>query len=98
CVVGLKTIHRLRWAGLSSKWLFLALTVWSIWAHALGALWDDGRWNASPNIDMSPHRLWSVGSSPLVGYGKDVVGRLRIALHGLPTSRSSPEPLSAGYR
>ena len=48
------------------RWLFLALALWSIWSHAIGALWDDGRWNASPNIDLSLHRLWSVGSCPLI--------------------------------
>ena len=64
CVVRLDTIHRNRLTILGGRWLFLALALWSIWAHAIGALWDDGRWNASPNIDLSLHRLWSVGSSP----------------------------------
>jgi hypothetical protein len=98
CVVRLETIHRHRWTLLGGRWLFLVLALWSIWAHALGALWDDGRWNASPKIDLLPQRLWSVVSSPLVEYGKDVVGQLWVAIRGLPTSRSAPELLSVGYR
>ena len=97
-VVRLETIHWLRWTLLGGRWLFLALALWSIWAHALGALWDDGRWNASPNIDLSPHRLWSMGNSPLVEYGKDVFGRAWIAIRRLPTSRSAPALLSAIYQ
>jgi hypothetical protein len=83
---------------LGGRWLFWALALWSIWAHALGAFWDDGRWNASPKIDLLPQRLWAVGTSPLVEYGKDVFGRLWIAICRLPTSRSAPELLSSGYR
>jgi hypothetical protein len=98
CVVRLETIHHRRWTLLAGRWLFLVVALWSIWAHALGALWDDGRWNASPKINLLPQRLWSVGSSPLVEYGKDVLGRLWIAIRGLPTSRSAPELLSVGYR
>jgi hypothetical protein len=98
CVARLEPLHRIRWTLLGGRWLFLALALWSIWAHALGALWDDNRWNASPNVDLSPHRLWSVGSSPLVEYGKEVFGRVWIAIRGLPTSRSAPELLSAVFR
>ena len=98
CVLRLETLHQRRRMLRGSRWLFLTLAVWSIWAHALGAFWDDGRWNAVPTIDLSPHRLWSVRNSPLVEYGKDVFGRVWIAMCGIPTSRSAPELLSAVYR
>jgi hypothetical protein len=98
CVVRLEAIHLRRRMLRGSRWLFLALALWSIWAHALGAFWDDGRWNAGPTIDLSPHRLWSVGSSPLIEYGKDVLGRVWIAMRGIPTSQSAPELLAAVYR
>jgi hypothetical protein len=34
--------------------VFAICAVWSVGAHAIGAFWDDGRWNASPTIDISP--------------------------------------------
>lgn len=80
------------------RWAFLGLAAWSIAAHSIGAFWDDGRWNASPNIDISPHRLWSVTDSPLLEYGRDTFGRAWIAVGNLPTSRRAPELLSATYR
>jgi hypothetical protein len=100
CLVPLFRLEAIRprgWTLRGGRWLFVVLALWSVWAHTLGALWDDNRWNASPPIDLSPQRLWFVRSSPLVEYGKDVFGRLWIAIRRLPTSRSAPQFLSATY-
>jgi hypothetical protein len=98
CALRLEAVRPCGWRLRASQWLFVALALWSVWAHTLGALWDDNRWNASPPIDLSPQRLWSVRSSPLVEYGEDVFGRVWIAMRRLPTSRSAPQLLSAVYR
>jgi hypothetical protein len=98
CAVRLEASGPRSWTLRGGRWVFLALALWSVWAHMLGALWDDNRWNASPPIDLSPQRLWCVRSSPLGEYGKDVFGRVWIAIRGLPTSRSAPQLLSAVYR
>jgi len=84
-VVRLETIYQPRWMGQGGRWVFLVLAVGSVWAHALGVFWDDGRWNASPNIDLSPHRLRFMWSSPLVKSWQDVIGRAWIAMRGVPT-------------
>ena len=96
--IRLEAIEPHGWRLRCGRWLFGALALWSVWAHTLGALWDDNRWNASPPIDLSPQRLWFVRSSPLVEYGKDVFGRVWIAIRRPPTSRSAPKLLSAIYR
>jgi hypothetical protein len=97
CALRLDAIRPHGWTLRGGRWLFGALALWSVWAHTLGALWDDSRWNASPPIDLSPQRLWFLRSSPLVEYGKDVFGRVWIAMGQFPTSRSAPHLLSAIY-
>lgn len=46
---------------------FAAALAVSIGAHAVGAFWDDGSWNAGPEfVDLAPHRLWSWSDNQLV--------------------------------
>jgi hypothetical protein len=78
--------------------LFLAVLVWSVGAHAVGAYWDDGSWNARPNIDQAPGRLWVWSDNQLVEPVHAVAGRALLLLRGAATSRSAPARLAASYR
>jgi dolichyl-phosphate-mannose-protein mannosyltransferase len=80
--------------------VFVALVVWSIGAHAVGAFVDDRSWNWNGNVvvDRFPDRLWSWSDNQLVNPARDGLHRAIIALRRLPTSRSAPELLSASYR
>jgi hypothetical protein len=78
--------------------LFLALLVWSAGAHAIGAYWDDGSWNARPNVDRAPERLWLWSDNQLVEPVRAVSGRALLLLRGAATSRSAAARLAASYR
>jgi hypothetical protein len=78
--------------------VFIIFAVWSIAAHSIGAFWDDGERNRSPNVDRFPQRLWSWSDNQLVNPPRRAFSRGVIALRGLPTSQTAPELLSASYR
>jgi len=78
------------------KAVFIIFAVWSIAAHSIGAFWDDGEWNRSPNVDRFPQRLWSWSDNQLVNPLREAFSRGVIALR--PTSQTAPELLSASYR
>ena len=77
--------------------LFVALLVWSVGAHAIGAYWDDGSWNARPNIDRAPGRLWLWSDNQLVEPVHAMSGRALLLLRGAATSRSAAARLAASY-
>jgi hypothetical protein len=78
--------------------VFIIFAVWSIAAHSIGAFLDDGNWNARPNVDLFPKRLWSWSDNQLVYPLGKAFSRGVIVLRGLPTSQTAPELLSASYR
>jgi hypothetical protein len=82
------------------RWTFILVALWSVSAHAIGAFWDDNRWNAFEYRDVKrlQARLWSWTDNQLVNAPKDIFWRALIVWHGLPTSRSAPTLLSATYR
>jgi hypothetical protein len=49
---------------------FVGVGLLSIWFHALGAYWDDGRWNVYPDVNVYQYRLWSWRDSPIVYYSR----------------------------
>jgi len=72
--------------------------VWSIAADSIGAYLDDASWNAPRDIDRVPQRLWSWSDNQLANPLRQSFNLAVIALHGLPTSQTVPELLSASYR
>jgi hypothetical protein len=78
--------------------LFVVLLVWSTAAHVIGAYWDDGSWNARPNVDRAPERLWLWSDNQLVEPVRAVSGRALLLLRGAATSRSAAARLAASYR
>jgi hypothetical protein len=78
--------------------LFLALLVWSAGAHAVGAYWDDGAWNATPDVNRTPERLWAWTDNQLVAPVRALTSRTDLLLRGAPTSREPAARLAASYR
>jgi hypothetical protein len=81
------------------RWTFLVAALWSIGAHAIGAFWDDNRWNdfAYRNADRLHSRLWSWTDNQLVNAPRDILRRAVIVLGERATSRTAPTLLSATY-
>ena len=81
------------------KTAFVALAVWSIGAHAIGAFADDRSWNwkGGASVDRFPARLWSWNDNQLINPPKDALRRAVIAARHLPTSRTAPALVSASY-
>ena len=77
---------------------FVALTVWSIGAHSIGAFSDHWPWNLDGSIDWIPERRWSWTDNQLVFRPRGIVNGAVIAARHLPTSRTRPELLIASYR
>lgn len=75
--------------------LFVVLAAWSVLAHAAGAFWQDGRWNAAPDVNVFPARLWSWTDNPLANTASDLSGRVAAALGSRATSRSGPNLVAA---
>ncbi len=64
--------------------LALALLA-SVAAHAVGAFWDDGSWNAGPPfVDRAPHRLWSWTDNALVNPGATRASHAWARARGIP--------------
>jgi hypothetical protein len=86
--------RNLAWQG-----IFVIFALWSISAHAIGAFWDDNRWNWMFHHDANVfrQRLWSWTDNQLVNAPRDIYARIGIVLRGLPTSRTAPELLAASY-
>jgi hypothetical protein len=84
---------------LACQGVFVIFVLWSISAHAVGAFWDDNRWNQMFHHDAGAfrQRLWSWTDNQLVNAPKDIYTRIGIVLRRLPTSRTSPELLAASY-
>jgi hypothetical protein len=82
------------------RWIFLVTALWSIGAHAIGAFWDDNRWNHFEyrNIDRVQARLWSWTDNQLVNAPREMWWRAVIVLGALATSQTAPTLLSATYR
>jgi hypothetical protein len=53
---------------------FLALALWSIGAHAVGAFWDDLSWNQRVDVEAHPDRLWRWSDNQLVNGLRDMLG------------------------
>jgi hypothetical protein len=81
------------------RWIFLVAALWSIGAHAIGAFWDDNRWNDFDyrHTDRLQGRLWSWTDNQLVNAPRDILRRAVIVLGGHATSRTAPTLLSAAY-
>jgi hypothetical protein len=81
------------------KALIAATAVVSIGAHALGAYFYDGRWDALVDPDRYYPRLWSWEASPLAFYGHEIASAAKAALWPAApdpfTSASAPERLAA---
>jgi hypothetical protein len=45
---------------------FALLALMSIGTHVLGAYYDDGLWNSSPDVNENQYRLWTWHNSPIV--------------------------------
>jgi hypothetical protein len=92
----LKDVFRRKWA---CQVVFVIFALWSIGAHAMGAFWDDNRWNQMfhHDADAFRQRLWLWTDNQLVNAPRDIYTRIGIVLRGLPTSRTAPELLAASY-
>jgi hypothetical protein len=55
--------------------VFVALALWSVAAHAMGAFLYDRRWDGLVT-DESYARLWPFAESPLAFYGREALSRL----------------------
>jgi hypothetical protein len=73
------------------------LVACSIFAHAAGAFWQDGRWNWFPDVNRYPDRLWSWTDNPLANTVTDLSARVAAALHLWPTSGSDPARVIPSY-
>jgi hypothetical protein len=64
------------------RWIFLIAALWSIGAHAIGAFWDDNRWNNFEyrNVDRVQARLWSWTDNQLVKAPREILWRAVIVL------------------
>jgi hypothetical protein len=93
----LKDILRRNWV---CRGVFVAFTIWSISTHALGAFWDDNRWNSLFHHDSNifRRRLWSWTDNQPLNALREISTRISIGLRGLPTSRTAPELLAASYQ
>jgi hypothetical protein len=74
-----------------------ALLAWSIAAHAAGAFWQDGRWNAYPNVDREQARLWSWTDNPLVNTVIDLAARTASTLRMWPDSATGSGLVVTSY-
>jgi hypothetical protein len=74
-----------------------ALLAWSIAAHAAGAFWQDGRWNAYPNVDRAQARLWSWTDNPLVYTVTDLAARAASILRVWPDSATGSALVVTSY-
>jgi hypothetical protein len=81
------------------KAVFVALALWSVAAHALGAWLYDRHWDALA-AEGSQARLWPWSGSPLAFYGREALGRLGLAGSWTRSGRrasDSPGSLAASY-
>ncbi len=53
---------------------FLALALWSVAAHAIGAFRDDLSWNQRVDVEEHPDRLWRWSDNQLVNALRDMLG------------------------
>ena len=73
--------------------VFGGAIAWSVYAHAVGAYWDDGRWNVKIQGDRPSDYLWSWTDNQLVNAPGDMVRALgdELRLRTVPLDVHSAE-------
>jgi hypothetical protein len=80
--------------------IFWTLVTASVGAHALGAFFYDGSWEAAAAAEGRAPDLWSWSRGPLAFYGTQALDGLHQLAGGedRPTSADAPDSLEASYR
>lgn len=78
-----------------TKIIFIALMIFSIAAHAIGAYTYDPYFDSNLHIDSSSNASWLWTDNQLINPVKHLVNTARIRIQGLPTSKSNPELFDA---
>lgn len=82
----------------AALYIFIVLGAFSIAAHANGAFFEDGTWNASVDINRHAERNWNWGDNQLINTPKRWVNRSYIRLNKMQTSRTSPEAIEVSLK
>lgn len=79
-------------------YIFILVGAFSIAAHANGAFFEDGTWNASMDISKYPERNWRWDDNQLINTPRRWFNRSYIRMNKMQTSRTSPEKVEVSLK